>query len=308
MIGPVVFAASWRELAELGGRHPGSPALVDPDFRGTGDLLAGRFDGLNSSLRSTTPLIHYAANSRGKPAPAVSGVSFAGRLHPEVDDQFDIIDATILRCIDVQRVRCLVERLRQEADPLAHDVFQHALNLSPGCSRVAAFSAALGLNERTLQRRCAANGMPPPKTLLSLARVYAVERLAEWSGQPSGGVALALGFSHRANYRRAARRLFGHIPSVIRRRGGTRYVEEVIVRILTAPRYRTGMEAGARFARDAVTGSFHPREQSSALVAKKERGSPALPGGVPSRTPDPCGDTLPLALGRPASGRCRDVP
>lgn len=271
LIGPVVFASSWRELAELGGRHPGSPALVDPGFGGADELPAGRFDGSNPGLWSNTPLIHYAPGSRGKRAPADSGASFVERLRPEVDDRIDVIDATILRCIDVRRVHCLVERLRNEADPLSHDVFRNALKLAPRHSRVAAISAALGLSERTLQRRCAAYGIPPPKTLLSLARVFAVERLAEWSGQPSGGVALALGFSHRANYRRLARRHFGHIPSAIRQRGGTCYVEEVIVRILTAPRPGTGIEAEEpgdspprhstgdatgldRFARGTVTG------------------------------------------------------
>ena len=233
VIGPVVFASSWRELAELGEQDPGSPALVDPGFRDTDEPLAGRVEETNPRRWSTTPLIHYAESSRGKHAPAVSGVSFAARLHPDVDDQLDAIDATILRCIDVQRVRGLLERVRQSTDPFFHEVFRHALHLAVRSSTVAETAACLGLTERTLQRRCAAFAIPPPKTLLSLARVFAVERLAEWSRQPSGGVALALGFSHRANYRRLTRRYLGHIPSAIRERGGTRYVEDFIVRTLT---------------------------------------------------------------------------
>ena len=90
----------------------------------------------------------------------------------------------------------------------------------------------LGFVERTLQRLCAALGIPSPGTLISLARIFTVERLAEWSRQPSGAVALALGFSDRSNYRRLVHRKLGDPPSVIHRRGGADYVEEVIVRAL----------------------------------------------------------------------------
>lgn len=246
VIGPVVFASNWRKLAELGEQHPGSPALVDPGLHDPREPLAAGSTGPGPHCWSATPLIHYSGSSSAKQAPRVSGISFAARLRANVDDHLDAIDATILRCIDVQRVRGLLERVQHRADPFSHEVLRHALNLAIGYSSVPELAVRLRLTERTLQRRCTALAIPPPKALLSLARIFAVERLAEWSRQPSGAVAVALGFSHRANYRRLVRRHLGQIPSVIRKRGGTRHVEDIIVRTLATPRDRSSPGASSR--------------------------------------------------------------
>ena len=59
-----------------------------------------------------------------------------------------------------------------------------------------------------------------------------MERLAEWSRQPSGAVAVALGSSDRSNYRRLVRRVLGGPPGHIKLQGGVKHIETVIVREL----------------------------------------------------------------------------
>ena len=229
VIGPVVFVASWQELAEHGDRHPGSPALVDPGFGDVDDPLSIPSTWASAYSWSSTPLIHYARTRPGAPPMTDAGHPYTAFLRAGVDDDLSGIDATILRCIDVGRVRRLLKRLQRRAHPFTHRMFHHAVNLAIGIVRVPVVAASLGLEERTLQRHSIARGLPRPNAIVALARIYTVERLAEWSGQPSGAVALCLGFSAKSNYRRLTRRHLGVSPTVMRQRGGADYVEEVIV-------------------------------------------------------------------------------
>lgn len=220
IVGRVIFASSWPELARLTQEHPGSPAIVDPFFASyDGPFPTGH--GGESADWSAVPLICY---SRADPvrhgALRSAGVSFTARLRPGIDDDFAAIDAAVLRSVDQDRPRRLLERLRRHADPRVRTIFANALSLSFEPLTVASLADHLGSSTRALQRRCAALGMPSPKAFTSLARIFTVERLAEWSGQPSGPVARALGFSDRANYRRLARQTMGIPPSVFRQRGG----------------------------------------------------------------------------------------
>lgn len=235
VIGPVVFVASWQQLAEQGDRHPGSPALVDPGFGDVDDPNSPPSTWASAYSWSATPLIHYAeARPATWPIPNADH-PYTAFLRAGVDDDLDTIDATILRCIDVGTVRQLLERLQQCAHPFTHRMFYHALNLAIGTTRVPAVAASLGLGERALQRHSVRNGIPHPRAIIALARIFTVERLAAWSGQPSGAVALCLGFSAKANYRRLTRRRLGVSPTTIQERGGADYLEEVIIRRL-APR------------------------------------------------------------------------
>lgn len=229
LIGPMIWAVDWEELAELGERHPGAPAIVDAtSARANGFSSAnGRHTGFRDW--SATPLIHYGEADSGKPSPASPEIPFTARLRRGVDDDIDSLNAAILGSIDARRVDRLLERVRRDANPLAHRLLRHALDRSFGASTIREATKALALPKRTLYRRCTELRIPAPGAILSLARIFTVERLAEWSRQPGGVVALALGFSHRANYRRLARRRVGVPPSVIRERGGASYVEEVIV-------------------------------------------------------------------------------
>lgn len=221
VIGPVVFVRNWKELGELGERHPGSPALVDP---GLGEL--------DDYSWTSTPLIRYGRTRSITPPTADADQLYTAFLRAGVDDDIGTIDATILRCIDVRTMLRMLERLRLYAHPFTCRVFRHALDLAIAPASVPAVSNSLDLNERTLQRHCKAHGIPRPNAIVALARIFTVERLAAWSGQPSGAVALSLGFSARSNYRRLARRHVGVSPTTVQMRGGARFVEEVIIRKL----------------------------------------------------------------------------
>ena len=198
IVGPVAFARSWSGLAELAAAHPASPTVVD------------------------------AAFPEGSPSPA----TFATAPRIGASDSLGVIRHAVLGAIDPERPRRLLARIREQGATEAGRIMDHVLTRSFGPCTVPDLAASLGLSHWSLLRRCAALGIPTPKKLTDLGRVYTVERLAEWSEQPSGVAGTAVGYPEPANYRRTARRALGDPPTAIRRSGGAAYVGRVILRRL----------------------------------------------------------------------------
>ncbi len=241
IIGPVVFASGWQELRDLTRRHPGSPAFVDPYFGGRRDPFAGERD-YSSDDWAPVPLICYARmDARQRQRLEQTAIPFTVRLRPGANQLYSSIDAAILRSIDAQGRARLLGRIRRTARRETHVLFASALESAIEPCSVVDFARRLRLTVRTLQRRCSNLGIPSPKHLLSLARVFTVERLADWSRQPSGAVAMSLGFSDRSNYRRLVRQVLGGVPGQIRVQGGMEHIEDVVVEGLA----RAGGAAGA---------------------------------------------------------------
>ncbi|MXX33627.1 MAG: AraC family transcriptional regulator [Gemmatimonadetes bacterium] len=229
IIGPVAFADSWDTLGGLAAQHPGSPALVDTFHDNGSPDAPGPRAAWNGQL-SRIPVIWYA-----RPDPCrdrqltETGITVAAHLLPGVDDELGAINTAILSSIDARCVRRLRDRIRRAAQPDAIEILGYALDLATGPCSVSDIARRSHRTERTLQRRCTIMGIPSPKRLLSLVRIFTVQRLAEWSGQPYGTVAVALGFSDRSNYRRLVRGVFGQTPTEIELCSGHFYVAKTIV-------------------------------------------------------------------------------
>lgn len=241
VVGPMVRASSWRELAEIGERHPGAPAIVGTTEDAHG-LPAGHARQAGHQDWSETPLVLYGRPGSVEQPPMRPKLPFAARVSWSAHDGINALDAAILGSIDARRVDHLLKRVGHHAHPFAQRLLRHALHRSLGASTVLEAAHEFGHSYRTLYRWCTKLGIPGPGVVLSMARIFTVHHLAGWSRQPTGSVALALGFSHPANYRRLVRRRVGVPPSVVRERGGADYVEEVIVRQLV---YRAAAAAPA---------------------------------------------------------------
>ena len=135
----------------------------------------------------------------------------------------------MLRSIDPVAVKAVLDEVDRRAGSETRRIAALVLSMAHRPCPVPEVAAALGWSHATLARRCVALGLPPAKCLISLARIFTVERLAEWSGQPSGVVAVALGFSNPPNYRRLVRGTFGAPPSAVRERGGAHHVARVVL-------------------------------------------------------------------------------
>ena len=207
IVGPAEFAASWSELAELARRHPDSPAVVDP-------CLADRL-----------PAGRRTDDDR----------PFAMAPLPSNDDWLRGMRSAVLRAIDPKRPRRLQARIRERTAPEAARIMSRVLDRSFEATAVPVLAKDLGLPHWALIRRCAALAIPTPKKLITLGRIYTVERIAEWSEKPSGVVAAAFGFLDPAVYRRMVRRALQAPPSALRQMGGAGHVGRVIVTMLAPP-------------------------------------------------------------------------
>lgn len=185
--------------------------------------------GRNGQLARTPIICCGRIDARRERHLSRSGITLAACLRPGVDDDPSAIDAAILSSIDAQRVRRLRLRIERTAHPDTAEIVACALDLSTGNCTVSDIAHRIRRTARTLQRRCSLLGTPSPKRLLSLTRIFTVQRLGEWSGEPYGAVAVALGFSDRSNYRRLVRGIFGRTPTEVARCGGHRYVAETIL-------------------------------------------------------------------------------
>jgi len=234
LVSGVRFAISWDNLRVLARQFAGSPAFVDP-FGPTDDRPLDELTALQRACPSC-PLVFYAElNQRRRAALNDAGATFAARLLPGIGDRLTAVGEIVLRTVCYHNFRtlvgCLKDALPAEARSLVDCLFAATICPCP----VESLARQLGMSAPTLRRRCTVNGLPPPRKLIALARIYHVERLARWSGRPSGAVALALGYSDYANYARSVRNELGCRQSDVSHRGGPDYVGARFLGVVAAP-------------------------------------------------------------------------
>lgn len=219
---------SWAELRAHAGRFPGSPAFVDaPDVADVGaasDLAAFQ------RARPTCPVVVCAALD-GPPSavpPESSGIRFAATLAPA--DGLAAIGAAVLKSVCYADVRGLADRLKRALPVAGHALVDSLLDATVGPCPVSTLAKHSGTSEATLRRRCTSLGLPAPRRLVALARIFHVERLARWCGRRPGAVAVALGYSNWANYARSIRRELGCTSSDVGQWGGSQYVAARLLR------------------------------------------------------------------------------
>ena len=131
VLGQVTLVIDWRQLSVLATRHPGSPALIDAFYDGP-RMPVGESQ-MSADNRSKLPVIWYAPLIQACPRELRRvGITVETHLHPGVNDDFEAINAAILRSIDARRVHRLREQAKRVADPAAFEVFDHAIHLATG--------------------------------------------------------------------------------------------------------------------------------------------------------------------------------
>ena len=247
ILAPPVFTSSWRELADLGAGHPGSPALVDPGFLGDGDPNDSASCWASPRHWARTPLIRYSAAAAGPGKRELTrgeGLHFVASVRVGQEDELNAIDAAILGCTDMRRARSLLARLAQTADPYTHRAFGRILELATGAPTVAEVAARVG--EQPIGHSTAAAppcGSHRPRQIVSLARIFTVERLSAWSGQPCPAPCLSRSASRTARTTGdSSDEPSGHRLQPSANLGGADYVAEVIVARLSGEQGDKGLQ------------------------------------------------------------------
>ena len=232
VLGDVISAADWHQLRLLAAHHPGSPVVIDTLWENPPQAVEDAAVGQTANSRWLTVIWYAPVDPASRCRLSSARITLGTHLLPGGNDDFEAIDAAVLKNTDAARVQRLREDTKRVADPAAFEMFDHALDLATGPCTVSDLAGRVGRTRRTVELRCVALGIPAPRALIALARIFSVHRLAEWSQQPLTAVARALGFSDRSNYRRLVRGVLGRAPAEIQQLGGSDYVARYIVRRL----------------------------------------------------------------------------
>lgn len=227
VLGGVRVASGWDHLRDLSTRFPGSPAFVDPTVPSS--------DSSHDPVRwfrrvcPESPVIAYAKTTAAELHTLSAPMVPLATLRYRTDDQLTTIGAIALKYADADAVHAFGKRLATAIPASAHGLVKQVVRGAVFPCSVETLARDLNTTARTLRWRCSDWGLPSPKKLLSLARVYHVHRLAQWSGVPTSVVATALGFRDPCNYRRLVRAALGLPPSAVVERGGPDYVASVLI-------------------------------------------------------------------------------
>ena len=225
----VRFASGWTEIDHLAQSFPGCPVVVDPGFRAHDRRGIDALRILRAH-NPDSPVIGYGrAASSWQSAGFIREIGFVAVVSTGVNDDAETLRTAFIHAADCEETDILVRRVKGCTDPEMHRFLDLALHESVTRRTVACVARGLGVGAQTLARQCRANCLPTPKRLMLLAAVFHIERLARWSGHAQGSVALAVGLSRVADYRRLVQRLFGAAPSELTERGGPDHVADVIV-------------------------------------------------------------------------------
>lgn len=225
----VRFASGWRDLRDLALRFDGSPAFVDPSHPSAEARPAEARRDPAAWLQQAAPkcpLIRYGKGESDSPA---TKAQFVARLTPGGNDSLVTIGSTALLAADYDSVRSLLANLGKAAPVEARELLESVVRRTLFPCTVGSLATSLGTSVAMVGRRCRAWGLPKPKTLVSLARLFHVQRLAAWSGRPPGAIALALGWSAYSNYARSVRREMGCKSSEVAEHGGAAYVAAKLI-------------------------------------------------------------------------------
>ena len=223
----VWFASDWSELRHLVDGLAGCPTFLDAQSA-NGDDWSANLKTLHEDFPNCPIIAHGDADGPWFRGTLARDVECIATLRRDVDDDPPHVRGAARRASDRHETEFLISRLREETPRRMHAVLGVVVRDTVEPCSVSDLCVRAGLSPRTLRRWCDESRLPAPHRLLSLARIYHVERLVRWSRHGRGAVALALGFTDASRYWRVVRRELGGTPGEIERRGGPDYVADVI--------------------------------------------------------------------------------
>jgi AraC-like DNA-binding protein len=202
---------SWSTLrAHLQEAPQSAGALVDPYGAGNSTHLSTELHTLLQDFPSVTVVaVLEVLPGRGNDLCTLGRWGVGGII----DLQTDATPEAVRRCLHragenslrgaVERK--LVSRLGAEGAP----VLRAAVEVALSGGNAGKLACALRVSPRTLDRRCSAVDLPPPRRLLLWMRVLLATQLFGESGRTLDGVAYGCGYSSTQAFRRAVQSLLG---------------------------------------------------------------------------------------------------
>jgi AraC-like DNA-binding protein len=164
----------------------------------------------------------------------------------------DVDDSTrgLLAVVGQAEARSLgaaVRRSLESVDPSVREAVLLAVTRAHERISPTQFAELLALHRRTLGKRLAAAGFPPPQRLITWGRIIVAAHMLEDPHRSANGVATALDFPSGSAFRNTCQRYLHATPERIRARGGAAYAVQALLRSVTDSQdVRTGPASNVR--------------------------------------------------------------
>jgi AraC-like DNA-binding protein len=150
----------------------------------------------------------------------------------------DVDDSTrgLLAVVGQAEARSLgaaVRRSLESVDPSVREAVLLAVTRAHERISPTQFAELLALHRRTLGKRLAAAGFPPPQRLITWGRIIVAAHMLEDRHRSANSVATALDFPSGSAFRNTCQRYLHATPEKIRARGGAAYAVQALLRSVT---------------------------------------------------------------------------
>ena len=219
---------TWSELATTCAEQPVRVAVVDFYSHGRPRLEALR------KLKYRFPrltIIGYVEFS----ADRAHDLFEAGRSGADALIVADVDDSTrgLLTVIGQAEARSLGAAVRRSLEAIDPSVREAVLlSVTRAHERISPKQLAelLALHRRTLGKRLAAAGFPPPQRLITWGRIIVAAHMLEEPNRSANSIATALDFPSGSAFRNTCQRYLHATPENIRERGGAAYAVKALLR------------------------------------------------------------------------------
>jgi AraC-like DNA-binding protein len=224
----IAACENWAELATACSEQPVRIAVVDFYSYGKSRLEALR------KLKYRFPRLTVIGYIGFTPERALD-VFEAGRsgLDALIIADTDDSPRGILAVVGQAEARSLgtsVRRSLESVDPSVREAVLLAVTRAHERISPTQFAELLALHRRTLSKRLAAAGFPPPQRLITWGRIIVAAHLLEDPHRSANNIATALDFPSGSAFRNTCQRYLHATPEKIRARGGASYAVKALLR------------------------------------------------------------------------------
>jgi AraC-like DNA-binding protein len=227
----IATCENWTQLAEACAEKPVRVVVVDFYSQGR-----SRLEGLRK-LKYRFPrltIIGYVDFAVDR----AHDLFEAGRSGLDALIIADIDDSTrgLLAVVGQAEARSLgaaVRRSLEAVDPSVREAVLLAVTRAHERISPTQFADLLALHRRTLGKRLAAAGFPPPQRLITWGRIIVAAHMLEDPRRSANSVASALDFPSGSAFRNTCHRYLHATPENIRVRGGATYAVKALLRTVS---------------------------------------------------------------------------
>jgi AraC-like DNA-binding protein len=137
---------------------------------------------------------------------------------------------TVIGQAEARSLGAAVRRSLESVDPSVREAVLLSVTRAHECISPTQLAELLALHRRTLGKRLAAAGFPPPQRLITWGRIIVAAHMLEDASRSANSVAAALDFPSGSAFRNTCQRYLHATPETIRLRGGAGYAVKALLR------------------------------------------------------------------------------